>query len=752
MSDFPQLEQSSQLQPAPVPQIQQTISGAGKAFLGMTNAVAQTVDQVQDEKLDAEKEGAILQIRNGLMEIKNKTLDPRSFNANIAVDSYDKQAKALIQGVLGKVNQRVRGKVANSANYYAFSGREIITNHVQAIHTQQLREGFDEAINSKMTDASNAAFNAGTSVDLPAMVQRENAAKLKAQSHQLIQNALGSGLISGSYAANLKQTFNQTLQEQSYYGGLSQAMKAGKPQEFLQAFQKADHSDMTDKEKQNIELNMNRQIEIYKQNNDITADKFNNSVADLTYNLQNRSNSIANKQDRDKVLSTAQEWFPSQYDKVKQSVDEAEKTGAMVQATKYARPDVALNIAQKYAPNPGESGIAQKSKAYNQALSIIENNNKAFINDPAGYLEAHPSVVAAKNAFAYNHTTDWVAPLLNVERTMGASPNPPAGGPGYSIIPKQVAQSLVNQFYGTDPLDQVRAINSVVMQYDPTSKISANGELQPGKYEHIVLNDLHKNGLPTSTAMFYGITQNKDAQSMVPVAAQALMHSDAELTKALEVKGIKLQDVKTYVQNNLEDFSNSLSGYQGDIEGELGSSYDLVYKMAAVMASKGMDPKDAAEKAADGAINSNFGYGSLNGHTYRFPKEMSGGRVTRALIYMAQQAKDSQLSVPIGYENQGDTPEIAEKLYNRDVANHSYFVTTPDNQGLQLVDRDGIKVTSKDGVPFIINFDELKNMQSPISQAVDTHTFWTDAYSPEQYFKGSGIPTADIIKLIKEKI
>lgn len=724
MTDFPQLQQSVQIQPMSVPDIQGKLSSVGESLQGIAEGVARTVDQAEAERLDAEKEGHVLDIRNQLMELKTQTLDPRSFNPNTAIDNYQEGAHQIISGVLSQTNPRIRSKVANAAAYYAFNGKGVVANHVQDIEREQLRFAFDNAINKKIIDASNAAFDAGTGDSAEDLVSRENAAKLKAQGNQLIKSAVGSGLISGSYGANLNDSFNRQLQEQSYLGGLKEAMARGEPQEFLQKFQDTEHKDLNPEEQQRIALSMHKQIEIYKQQHGITVDKLNSAAEDLALNLQNRSDTVANKQDKAKLLSQAQEWFPQRYDELKTKLDEAEKVGAMVQATKYTRPDEAIAIASQFAPKEGERGIAEKTKSYNQALHVIQQNHKAFVADPPGYLAAHPSIVAAKKKFAYDHTTDWVETLKSVERQMGANDNPLPGAAPISVIPRVIAQSVAQQVYGRDPSEQVKVLNAALAQYDPTARISPSGDLIPGKHSREILHDLQRNGLPTANTLFFGMMQNVNSRSLIPAASAALVMKPKEAQDVLRLHDITSQELEDNVGENLKEFMDSMGGYQSPPATEIAQTANYVKNLATVLVSQGMDAKDAAQAAADGVINNNYDYDSINGTMFRYPKGMSGLRVKAAAHYLGKEAANAQLSLPPTFLtpliNEGVTREKARELYQDEISNFGSFVTTPDNQGLELVDKDGIPVMDANGVRFIAKFDDLQNSQSSLSQAVDS--------------------------------
>jgi hypothetical protein len=734
MAEYEKLQQSVAIQPVGMPDVQSSIASVGRAAQGMAEGIAQSINDVEDERLDAEKEGHILDIRNQLSGLKRRVLDPQTFNPNTAIKAYDQNAKEIISNVLAHTDKRIRSKVANGAALHAFQGRDVIANQVQGVETQQLRFAFYDAYHSKLTDASNLAFKAGTGIDIPNQIDRENAARSKAQTNQLVMSGIKSGLISGEEGSKLDRSFKQTLQEQSYFGGLQQAMAKGDPQEFLQKFEDTEHKDLDPDEKQTISLQMHHQIEVYKQQHGISNDKFNNSVDDLILRLQNGGDQISNKIERDKVLATAHEWFPDKYGEVSLKLREAEKNGAMVKATKFARPDVALQIAHKYAPNPNETNIADKTRAYNQALHIIENNRVAAKKDIAGYVASHPSVVAAKKAYAYDHTTDWAATMLSVQRQMGANENPIQNGARLSIVPNVVAQSVANAVHGHDPLEQVKALNSMMAQYDPTAKVTASGELIPGKHQNIIMNDLIKNGLPTATSLFYGMTQNNNAQDMVRIAAQALDAKPEELNKALQFarhgmwgSTTSMEEIQDNVKEQLSDYAESLQGYQGDTTGALSQVYDFAAKTAALLAIKGMDPEDAAEKAADAIINSNYDYDTINGVKYRYPKDMSKRRIRSAATYLGHEAVNADLNIPDvasrKFTETGLDPAKALEIYQNEVANEGYYETTPDNQGIQLFDKDGLPVRKADGTPFIAKFDDLNNSQSALSRTIDSKSF-----------------------------
>lgn len=716
-SDYPVYKQSVSIQPVGAPDVQSGFRQAAAGIQQFTNAVSKGLKQSEDARLNAQATDQSLDLRKQIFNVTNNVLNPKNFNAG-SLDTFDSRASAVINGYMQNVDPRIKHKVQNAAEYYAFSQRTQVAEHVRNLDQSLLQFQYEKDMDDLKIDGGNAAYKAGMSDDPDAEIARDNAAKFKAKGYQLTNDAMLHGIISGKYAETQHESFGQMLQEETYMGGMREALQNGTPQDYIDKFNSTKHADMTQERQTAIALKLESHRTQYEQAKHITVDGLKNE-----YNDQLLRTQAGDSSGNAAVIAKARQWFPGQADQIERELETAAKYAALTQATKYQDPLSAAKTAATYAPDPKSANLAVNSKYYDAALQQIEKNQKAFADDPAGYITANQNIVNADRNYKMYGDGDPAQAKIALQKQMGASLDPIKGQAGISLVPKAAAVAAVGQMFKGDAKAELDILEQVKQEFDPL-----------GKNTSIILKDLNKNGLPEGTNMAYAMSTNPDSKAYLPQMFDALNEGRAKLMDSLKGIGItkgvfhKHQaqineaDVTQLTRDYLHPYMDSITGYSGRTTGPINTTFGSTELLAMKLIQTGMKPQDAAKTAADATINNFYNYNTFQGHTFRMPKQASYYNAWKSSEYLLNQVSTpgEKVLVPDSYRKRYQTlsDKAVQNLYQLDVSTTGYIRTTKDNRGIEVVDKDGITVRREDATPYGASFADMDNPMSDFSRSL----------------------------------
>jgi hypothetical protein len=750
-------QSSINITPVGAPDVQ---SGYEKAAAGMqefTSAVEKGFRDSEKQRLNAHAEDQILQVRKGIYAATDHVLKPQNFGSG-ALEQYDKSTEAVINGTLQNIDPRIRAKVKNNAEYYAFKQRTTVASAVRKLDEKKLRFHYEQSMDAFSLDGANSAYKAGMNDDDDSQIARDNAAKFKARAYSATQAALNHGIITGQYAAQKDKDFGETLQSETYMGGMRDALVSGKPQDYIDKYNQAKHADMSPSQRTTIALNLEKQRSQYEQANHITLSGVQSDFQDqLIRNQHGDSSGNA------AVVAKAQQWFPNDAEAIEKELGVAKVYGGVSDASKYMNPLDSAKLAAQYGPSDKSPDLALRTKYYEAALKMIDQNQKDFAKDPAGYVAANQNVAAADRNFKMYGSGDPAAAKLSVQKQMGASDDPIKGQAPLALVPQAVGSALVGQAHGQDPADQLATMNAVMQEYDPS-----------GKHQNIVLSDLKRYGLESATNGSYAMSTNPLSKQYLPALFAAQRQGKQKMMDSIKdvgvqstgiwadvfgssTRAIQESDIDDGIRKNLHPYNDSLGAHSGDITGAISDTSDTAKLLAMEFIQKGMDPKKAYKKAADATVNNFYDYGTMNGRTYRMPKGVSNYDTRKTGNYMMAQALISDVTVPEGFKAQyRDLPaDRLKDLYKIDVMNSGYVRTTKDNRGIEIVDSSGIPVRGPNLDKYTASFEDISNPLSKLNKGMParpkTETTMLKMGSPYQRNYFTKIFTTAEVKAFGEK-
>lgn len=174
------------------------------------------------------------------------------------------------------------------------------------------------------------------------------------------------------------------------------------------------------------------------------------------------------------------------------------------------------------------------------------------------------------------------------------------------------------------------------------------------------------------------------------------------------------REVREGVDEVLAEFRVVTQQYAGG-EAQFGHAYTAVQKLALSYVRDGVDPSDAVERAYDDVIGSRY---SFQG-TYFVPTEQDPDAVAAGAEALRDRIPEWAGAVDVPGDIQGVSDEARQAAYLSTLAAGGYWITSPDQDGLTLMDPTGTAVTV-DGRPVMLPWDAFR--ADPMGQAKSLFT------------------------------
>jgi hypothetical protein len=140
---------------------------------------------------EAEKQQAMLQISQGISQLKQDVLNPETFNAATALPDFESNAKQMFSSVLQNVSEKNKPLIRNVFDFHSFNAQHDISNRVQQVGLSAMEAHKNILVRSLNSDAVKAAAEG----ELP------QSAALVGQASQSLQASADIGLNSPEYSA-----------------------------------------------------------------------------------------------------------------------------------------------------------------------------------------------------------------------------------------------------------------------------------------------------------------------------------------------------------------------------------------------------------------------------------------------------------------------------------------------------------------------------------------------------------------------
>ncbi|WP_237614134.1 hypothetical protein [Pseudomonas fluorescens] len=346
-----------------------------------------------------------------------------------------------------------------------------------------------------------------------------------------------------------------------------------------------------------------------------------------------------------------------------------------------ASPEEREQILTKFQPGKGgiaTEGFKEDSQLYQHLTGVAVGLLKQQQTDPAGYVTKYSPIVRQAFAAAQEEGTPeayqaYATATMAEQRRLGvAQPQ---------LLPKEAADQLAANFN-----QQINGGESAAALIEQQAQLW-------GKDFPTVLQQVGKK-LPAEAQVIATGLPKDIAERMASVASIPNKDLDIGLQKGQK------DEISQNIQAAMAPFAESLQGQVGSA-----STYSTMYKAALRTATsyvlQGESPKDAARRVVDGMVNDKYDFFG----TYRVPKTLDTGAVSRGAERALQTIKPEELMVLPGI--QGVTDEQNAKQLYEALQSSGQWVPTNDESGLALT-LNGYQLMGKDGKPIIRTWDQLQ--------------------------------------------
>lgn len=385
--------------------------------------------------------------------------------------------------------------------------------------------------------------------------------------------------------------------------------------------------------------------------------------------------------------------FPDQADGILKELNSAHQLYADKTRLALTSPAEDQALLAKYQPS-GE-GYADQVKVRNSLERAMQAKYGALGKDPAGYvLQASPNLRGQFDAAAKDPSQMPLAlnALDAAQQKLGV--------PDYErrVLSDGQASDLVASITSQEPAAAASTLQTMAGQY---------GDHWPAAFR-----DLTAAHLPSG----YQVLATIDDPAGRVQFANALQTGTNALKEAAGKDNVK--DIGDAVPDALAPFARSLR-----FNGGMGNTYQSVAQGVSLLAyqyaAAGMPPDKAVNEAARVIVNSKYDFLDQPtpltgpGFSIRVPKgqlapieDYASAAVTAMKPGDLMPVQPGRIGAALGMSADDQRPEVRQQLQHEAfvAARRGTWVTTPNVDGLVLMDSRGLPVLRKDGTPFGFKF------------------------------------------------
>lgn len=667
------------------PQTMPDVQASGLAIIDKLSqfgfGVAKKIRERSKESLDAEKAAAQIQIRDGITHIREKVLDPGTFNIN-ATDHYDAQVRGLTKGILDSTDPKIKTAVANYASYYGDRNRDVVVTRVQSLKKNQLIGGLQEYLSKNTDDAINSKFSDEVIPDPEDKSKTVSKGDvLIAQGNNRINDAMNSGIITPKEAFTYKEASHKSYAEAGYLHQFQQAIVQNHdPNKWLDSLHKNKSIDDTTKQKVEIQANgaVNRLKQSAQTSQNLIKQQADETIAQVSSGtLDINSPHVQNVKLRTDALPEDDQQG------IEHRLTAASVFSVIKKEMKFRPYTERTELLKKLEPLPDDPDFKYKNKIRSALEKASDQMEKEFKKDRFAYVSNNPDVMRAfdsrmvaandgsiKIQPAQLQSIDPFAVALDKERMMGAN------NQQLSVMNNDTAANIVASIDGlSDIKSKVQFLNNVFDVY--------------GKYKNIANRDLKKAGAPQNVLDLANLDKIAGARPFLQGIYNSVEQKQ-EIEKRLKDRnssGEKFSDFTQAATAQLQNLLNTF-GNTADSEQFKNNMVDLTATAAAgyFLAGKSSSVDGAAKKMADAIYNSRYsGYVGVA----RIPINVSLSNAKDAM-YATEKDISNMNFVPLKRDESDIKLTKAEQMQeDMDIIKSGHWRTISDDSGVYWVDGHG---------------------------------------------------------------
>jgi hypothetical protein len=411
---------------------------------------------------------------------------------------------------------------------------------------------------------------------------------------------------------------------------------------------------------------------------------------------------------RVKYLAT-QLGRPQMYSRYVKERGEAIKINTVVSKFDSGSINDAFQMLESYRPSPGQVGYVSKARTYNKLSTILSNRVATLNSDPAMLTTRSQSVINASKISPQKAIITSLAQQQKFGLSLDSA----------RVLTNAQASQMAATLNAVGPEQSRALLTKWEQQYD--FPIAAGGRTAWSK----VQNELIKNGLNPNYAVINSLKNypvSNDLITAQKVGYKSLQHNLPT--------GIKTNDIKAAVSNNINDFGRAvrLSTGRADSLSPVSDSAEML-AMHYLSTGRATSVDRAAKMATDQIVNNHYNvYDSRKNRNYSYyvPKTVGTSvidqnKVNDNLKHLQSKTKidnflkDSYNSTRNAYSIYSGTPGLSREYTKKQVVDSAsgrgVWVNNTQGTGVYLgieFDNYGVlPLLDKNGNKYEFTFEEL---------------------------------------------
>lgn len=386
---------------------------------------------------------------------------------------------------------------------------------------------------------------------------------------------------------------------------------------------------------------------------------------------------------------TIADAYPDDPERVKVMVDQIENEKEFYgtrQELAFTSPEEDGVIIEALTEEIPGANARQRAEQRDLYLRAVQEKRKALVDDPLGYVFSVSPELREEFQDAADNPQAFRDVLQKANELQGD-----LGVPEWrrSFLGKRTAETTVQQMNGLSAQEAANQIEAMAQQYGP---------MWPQ-----AMRELREADLNPSYLTLARLDAPEDAVVRRDLAA-ALQVGRTDLRQ--NVGETTANDIDRAVEDELIEFGETLV-YDGRAGQEIFNAESSSAKMLAYMYRRqGMDPNDAARKAANSLVNNRYDFVD----TYRAPKGKGGTVDRRANNVLRELAPKDFAPEPGGHPDLDD--EYRRRAAYLDAVQRGAWANTPQGDGIELLDSTGSPVVLESGERVQIMFSTLPEFET----------------------------------------
>jgi hypothetical protein len=734
MAIIPTFDRQVQFSPQPITSSATTFTALSAAIGGVEKVAESSIAKQKQEALETSRfmTGTdIIKQSSKIFEDSQKQPDKQ-----LALDQYKNSYQSYSDSLLAQVPKENKLYAERMLFSLGNQGAKKFQQQIAEQGKLAAVDEFNQTVHALTALTTNEAST-------PTINSQKNAVVHGSQIMTAVQKAVGAGIKTPEGGATILKSTRQEIE-----GARIEAYGKAARAESQKSFEKFKQKILTDKSYNSIYSPDERKALVRKLDADAALDTqrlalTKQQVSDMDKDLLKQA-SLTGKVNSTE-LSTRHEASPATFGDFNKDLQLSLENGSIVSANKHAPlSDQFRALAESQRPLTKEEllepGIDKKLQYRAQRANALSKNIAAFKENPSTSVSGDPEYQAQneklKNNTIYFPETDprYASQVqkyliaqdnlnLSFQTNMGLKRNE------LSLIDGPEAQAMATHVNGLEASQIIPFTRGLEQRY--------------GENTNLVMKNLRDAGAKGISNWLRGIDKNPKSAPHAGAIVEGFQLGRAKALDLLKPTGVSQNDITNSVNTAAATYFSTIHATNGDtLDYQLKTRKDLELATMGIMIKEHKGVQEASQIAVDSMINNHYQYVSFtpgffqtlgkatlptvapffankigSGSLFRIPKDadpVSYMKAANAIYVNTTLNPPGDLIIPKYIKDQFSLSSPAEQreIYINDSLKNGTFINNNDDNGIVLVDRNGVPVRTETGGTIGMLHDDLKDPSS----------------------------------------